>query len=150
MKLSETATKQFIDNWPIARLATLNADGSPHQVPVIFVHYAGLFWSPVDGKTKRTGELTRIENAMANPHASLLLDHYAEDWSQLWWLRIDVELQVIRLSDDAKSSVQTTTSDVVDALRRKYSQYETVPVLRDPPTLLSMRPLNISSWSASA
>jgi len=117
---------------------------------VVFVHYAGLFWSPVDGKTKRTGELTRIENAMANPHASLLLDHYAEDWSQLWWLRIDVELQVVRLSDDAKRSVQTTTSDVVDALRRKYSQYETVPVLRDPPTLLSMRPLNISSWCASA
>ena len=148
MKLSETAIQQFIDTWPVARLATLNSEGRPHQVPVVFVHYEGLFWSPVDGKPKRAGELARIANAIAHPGASLLLDHYADDWSQLWWVRVDVELQIVRLNIDAKNALETTAAGVVDALRRKYPQYESTPVLRDPPTMLSMQPLSCSSWCA--
>lgn len=116
---------------------------------MVFVHYAGLLWSPVDGKPKRAGELARIANAIANPSASLLLDHYTDDWSQLWWLRIDVELLVVRLNKDAKNTMETATAGAVDALRRKYPQYESIPVLRDPPTLLSLQPLNISSWCAT-
>jgi len=148
LKLSEGSIKQFLDSWPVARLATLNRDGRPHQVPVVFVHHDGRLWSPVDGKPKRAGELARVENAMAHPHASLLLDHYTDDWSQLWWLRIDVELQVVRLHKDVNITMNTATADVVTALRQKYAQYHDLPVLRDPPTLLSMRPSKISSWCA--
>jgi PPOX class probable F420-dependent enzyme len=149
LKLSETSIKRFIDTWPVARLATLNGEGRPHQVPVVFVHYEGILWSPVDGKPKRAAELARIANAIANPSASLLLDHYADDWSQLWWLRIDVELQVHRLNMDDGNPLATATAGAVEALRRKYAQYEGIPVLRDPPTLLCMQPLNISSWCAT-
>lgn len=149
MKLSETAITQFIDTWPVARLATLNSEGRPHLVPVVFVNYEGILWSPVDGKPKRAGELARLANAIANPGASLLLDHYTDDWSQLWWLRIDVELQIYRLNMDTENPIDTTTAGAVEALRRKYSQYESMAVLRDPPTLLGMQSLNISSWCAT-
>ncbi len=149
MKLSETSIEQFMDTWPVARLATLNSEGGLHQVPVVFVYYEGLLWSPVDGKPKRAGELARIANAIAYPSASLLLDHYSDDWLQLWWLRVDVELQVVRLNPDARNSKEIATAGVVRALRRKYSQYEDIPVLRDPPTLLSMQPKHISSWCAA-
>ena len=149
MKLSDTSIKQFLDSWPVARLATLNSEGGLHQVPVVFVYYEGLLWSPVDGKPKRAGELARIANAIANPSASLLLDHYTDDWSQLWWLRVDVKLQVVRLNTDARYSMKTATAGAVHALQRKYSQYEDIPVLRYPPTILSMQPKNISSWSAA-
>ena len=149
MQLSETSIQQFIDTWPVARLATLSSENKPHQIPVVFVYYEGRFWSPVDGKPKRVGALARIANAIAHPGASLLIDHYSDDWLQLWWLRVDVELQVVRVNVDATNSIDTATAGVVDALRRKYPQYESTPVLRNPPTLLSMQPLSISSWCAT-
>jgi hypothetical protein len=38
---------------------------------------------------------------------------------------------------------------VVVALRTKYPQYAAVPVLREPPTLLAIRPSRLRSWAAS-
>ena len=145
LKLTESVIENLLNTWPVARLATLGSQQRPHQVPLVFVNYGGQLWSPVDGKPKLEGELTRVHNALSNPAASLLLDHYSDDWTQLWWLRIDVELEVIRL-DDSTQGVVKTAQEVVELLQRKYPQYERIPVLRAPPTLLLMRPQCISSW----
>jgi len=75
----------------VARLATVRPDGAPHLVPVVFavevaadgdrVHLA------VDAKPKRTRNLQRLVNLRAEPRCALLVDHYADDWSRLWWGR---------------------------------------------------------------
>lgn len=147
LKLTEPIIENLLNTWPVARLATLDPQRRPHQVPLVFVNYAGRLWSPVDGKPKQEGELTRVRNAFANPAASLLLDHYSDDWTQLWWLHIDVVLDVVRLNDAPESTVKTA-QEAVEALQRKYPQYEHTPVLRDPPTLLVMQPLRFTSWCA--
>jgi nitroimidazol reductase NimA-like FMN-containing flavoprotein (pyridoxamine 5'-phosphate oxidase superfamily) len=50
MELSRDAIEHLLGTWPVARLATLRADGSPALVPVVFAWSAGRLWLPVDGK----------------------------------------------------------------------------------------------------
>ena len=146
MELPEDAVERVLEHWPVARLATVDADGRPHQVPIVFARIAERIWSPVDGKPKRGGELARVRHIRASPDVSLLLDDYAEDWSRLWWLRVDAVASVVEPRDPRADA---RVSAAVDALQRKYPQYDSVPVLRDPPTLLSLEIGRVQSWCAS-
>ncbi|HLJ02047.1 MAG TPA: TIGR03668 family PPOX class F420-dependent oxidoreductase [Solirubrobacteraceae bacterium] len=73
----------------IARLATADSQGRPHIVPIVFAVSGDTVYSAVDGKPKRTTALKRLANIRANPNVALLVDHYEEDWSGLWWVRAD-------------------------------------------------------------
>ena len=144
MKIPKVIITRLITDYPVARLATLQKDGTPHQVPIVFVWLEGRFWSPIDGKPKIGNKLQRITNVLDNPHGSLIIDNYDEDWTQLWWIRVAVEVSVIRLDESPADVRQSVTA----ALLAKYPQYASVPVFRDPPTLLSMKPHEFVSWSA--
>lgn len=145
MRLPDSAIERLLDTWPVARLATLTPEGRPHQVPIVFARVHGLLWSPIDAKPKAPVELARVRHLRASPAASLLLDDYAEDWSRLWWLRIDATARVV---EPAMLEADTDVAAVVGTLRAKYPQYARVAVLRDPPVLLELRPLRIESWCA--
>ena len=146
MQLPSATIESLLETWPVARLATLTPGGRPHQVPIVFARVRGLLWSPIDAKPKAPVELARVRHLRANPAASLLLDAYAEDWSRLWWLRVDATARVVEpatLTEDAEAAA------AVAALRAKYPQYASVAVLRDPPVLLALSPQRIESWCAS-
>src|SRR5262249_59563934 len=72
----------------VARLATTDPDGRPHLVPIVFALDADTLYSAVDRKPKRSRTLRRIENARARPEVTILVDHYEEEWSRLWWIRL--------------------------------------------------------------
>jgi PPOX class probable F420-dependent enzyme len=144
MRIPDEAIERLLDTWPVARLATLAPGNRPHQVPIVFARAAGELWSPIDAKPKAQGELARVRNLRAQPAASLLLDGYAEDWSRLWWLRIDVSARVV----EPASASEPEIAAAVAALRAKYPQYEDVAVLRDPPVLLALLPVARASWCA--
>ena len=137
MELPEDAIERLLDAWPVARLATTGPAG-PHLVPVVFARAAGFLWSPVDAKPKGGGELARVRHVRAEPRVALLLDHYEADWGRLWWLRVDAEAAVVAAAEPA----------AVAALERKYPQYREIPVLREPPVLLRLRPLARRGWCA--
>src|SRR4051812_30954340 len=87
--VDDAAMRRRVHDARVARLATVTSEGRPHVVPCCFV-LAGngdVMYSAVDGKPKSTLELRRLANIHAHPHASLLVDHYADDWSALWWVR---------------------------------------------------------------
>ena len=46
-------------------------------------------YSAIDAKPKSTLDLRRLQNIRSNGAASLLVDHYEEDWTNLWWVRVD-------------------------------------------------------------
>jgi PPOX class probable F420-dependent enzyme len=71
----------------VARLATADAAGRPHIVPVTFAVDGDVVYSAVDAKPKRSTALKRLANVAANPAVALLVDHYADDWNELWWVR---------------------------------------------------------------
>ncbi len=79
----------------VARLATADAAGRPHLVPVVFAVQGDRVYSVVDAKPKRTDALRRLANVRENPAVALLVDHYDDDWSALWWVRADGHARVL-------------------------------------------------------
>jgi PPOX class probable F420-dependent enzyme len=136
MQLSEDATDERLESWPVARLGSRADDERPDQAPIVFARLGGRLWSPVNGKSKRSGELVRVRNLRAHPEISLLLDDYDSDWTQLWWIRIDATAQVLQ----PVSANDPEVSAAIAALEAKYPQYATVPVLRADPTLIAFEP----------
>jgi PPOX class probable F420-dependent enzyme len=145
MRLPNPIIERLLDRWPVARLATLSPDGRPHQVPIVFARVQDRLWSPIDAKPKQPGELARVRHLRANPAASLLLDDYAEDWSRLWWLRVDATARVV---EPDTPDADPLAAAAVAALRAKYPQYEQVEVLREPAVLIELVPVRIASWCA--
>ena len=102
----------------VARLATADADGRPHLVPIVFAVVDETIYSVVDAKPKRTTRLRRLADVAVNPQVSVLVDHYDEDWTRLWWVRADGTARIVPLdSDEGRLALQRLTS--------RYSQYAT-------------------------
>ena len=136
--MDDDARRQFGDA-RVARLATTDADGRPHLVPIVFVLVGDLVWSAVDGKPKTTRALKRLANITAHPHVSLLVDHYDDDWTQLWWVRADGTAQVVEVGAPG-------TEAALDALAAKYPQYVASP---PPGPLLRVAVTRWSAWQHS-
>jgi PPOX class probable F420-dependent enzyme len=120
----------------VARLATVGAEQQPHLVPIVFALLGETVYSVVDAKPKRTAELARLGNVRANPRASLLVDHYEEDWEALWWARADGLARVIdRGEQEARSAVRT--------LAERYPQQ------RAAGAVLAVDVARWSGWSAA-
>ena len=92
----------------VARLATADARGRPHLVPIVFALEGETLYSVVDAKPKRTTALRRLENVRSNPWVSVLVDHYDDaDWSALWWVRADGSARVLELDEpEARAGVR--------------------------------------------
>lgn len=141
MQLNPQQLSHVLGVWPVARFASIGPGGRPHQVPIVFSVVDGLIYSPIDGKPKRSATLQRLHNVARDGSASLLLDRYDADWRTLWWLRVDVDAQVV--TGDIEHF-----DHVVVALRAKYPQYQTTQMFAGTPTLLRMKPVRHTAWSA--
>lgn len=119
----------------VARLATVSAAGHPHLVPCTFVLVGDLVYTAVDAKPKSTMSLRRLENIRANPQVALLVDRYDEDWSSLWWVRLDGAAQVFENGPERERALSL--------LADKYHQYrETAP----PGPVIAMTVERWRSW----
>jgi PPOX class probable F420-dependent enzyme len=99
----------------VGRLATVTPRGEPHVVPCCFALAGDRIVSAVDAKPKSTLALARLANLAAHPRAALLVDHYAEDWSTLWWVRADGAGRVVASGAERDRAL--------DMLAAKYEQY---------------------------
>ena len=125
---------------PVARLATVTPDGVPHLVPVVFAidpNSTEIVYTAVDAKPKTTHRLRRLANIENNPQVSLLVDHYSDDWAQLWWVRAD---GIATIHHDG---AQMRTG--YHLLRAKYPQYQSVSL--DGP-VIAVALQRWSSWHA--
>ena len=113
--MDDTAMRQHLASARVGHLATASADGRPHIVPCCFVARETTVYTAVDAKPKTTHRLQRIRNIEANPLVSLLIDHYEDDWTHLWWVRVD---GVARLLDEGREY-----HTALDQLAVKYEQY---------------------------
>jgi PPOX class probable F420-dependent enzyme len=121
----------------VARLATTDADGRPHLVPIVFALDGDTLYSAVDRKPKRSRTLRRIENARARPDVTVLVDHYEDDWARLWWIRLRGRARVL---DDGAERERA-----LGLLTEKYSQYRDEPP--DGP-VLAIDVVEIREWAA--
>ena len=72
----------------MARLATIGSAGAVDLVPITFAWHTTAFVTAVDHKPKRTRHLRRLDNIARDPRVTILIDHYSDDWSELWWVRL--------------------------------------------------------------
>jgi PPOX class probable F420-dependent enzyme len=113
--LTEEETRRRLADARVARLATVGGDGQPHVVPVTFAVEGDLIYTAVDYKPKKSVNLRRLRNIRENPRVALLVDHYAEDWDELWWVRVDGWASVV---ED-----ELGLQDPLDVLAGRYEQY---------------------------
>jgi PPOX class probable F420-dependent enzyme len=99
----------------VARLATTDPDGRVHLVPIVFVLDGKTLYTAVDAKPKRSRRLRRIENARDRPDVAVLVDHYEDDWSRLWWVRLRGRARVLDAGEEAERAL--------GLLVEKYEQY---------------------------
>lgn len=123
----------------VARLATVDPDGRPHLVPIVFALVGDTVYSAVDAKPKRSRTLQRIENARARPDVTVLVDHYEDDWARLWWARLRGRARVLDGGDEAERAIA--------ALTAKYVQYREAAT---GPPVLAIDVTEWRSWSAGA
>jgi PPOX class probable F420-dependent enzyme len=135
----------------VARLATITSDGRPHLVPCCFAlapptgsGSRAVVYSAVDAKPKSTLALRRLTNLRQEPRAALLVDHYSDDWSTLWWIRLDGDGRVLEAGPDHA----TPENDVreheaaIALLAAKYPVYATD---RPPGAVIA---IDVVTWRA--
>jgi PPOX class probable F420-dependent enzyme len=137
MRLDVAEARSRFVRADVLRLATAAANGRPHVVPCTFaVDDLERIVIGIDNKPKSTTNLRRLANIEANPRVSMIVDHYAADWTQLWWARADGIATVERAGREL--------ADHWDLLRRRYRQYE--GQVLDGPVIV----VEITAWAGWA
>ncbi|MDQ1449001.1 MAG: hypothetical protein QOC79_1972 [Actinomycetota bacterium] len=117
--MDEQEMRRRVSDARVARLASVTSDGRPHLVPCCFALARDVVYSAIDAKPKSTMAVRRLANLRANPHAALLVDHYSDDWSTLWWVRLDGEGRVLEAGAERAAAIVLLT--------QKYPVYVTEP-----------------------
>ena len=132
------AARQHLSEARVARLATIDPQGKPHLVPVTFALEGDTIYFAIDAKPKRTTDLQRLRNIAANPSVCLLADHYEEDWTSLWWVRVDGTARIV---DDAARAGRG-----LDLLAARYPQYQRA---RPQGPVVAISIDRISGWASA-
>ena len=124
----------------VGRLATADAQGQPHVIPIVFATDGRLLYTPLDEKPKRVApsQLKRVRNLMENPKVALVVDDYDEDWTRLEWVLVKGTGNVVEKGEAHAAGVRL--------LEDKYPQYEKMP-LKDRP-LIVITPTHVTSWKS--
>ena len=133
----------------VARLATADAEGRPHVVPMVFALASGrdagetrsgdTVYSAVNAKPKRSTSLRRLANIAVNPRVAVLVDHYEDDWHALWWVRADGTGRVLD-ADEPEGR---------EAIARLVARYPQYRQQAPPGPVVAIDVARWSSWSAT-
>jgi PPOX class probable F420-dependent enzyme len=137
--MDEARMRQLVATARVGRLATLAPGGRLHLVPICFALDADALYSAVDEKPKRSRRLQRIENVRARPEVAVLVDHYEEDWSRLWWVRLRGRGRVVERGREFELALRL--------LAERYDQYRQRP---PPGPVLAIEIDEWRGWSATA
>jgi PPOX class probable F420-dependent enzyme len=130
----------FVQAHKIAHLATADAEGHPHLVPICYAFDGTCFYTPLDEKPKRVDEskLQRVRNIVARHEASLLIDRYDDiDWSHLGYVLVHGRAELIAPEDESHAQA-------LRLLRDRYVQYRTMAL--ETRTVIAITPESVVSW----
>ena len=120
-------TRRFFERQRVAHLATADASGRPHVVPVCFALLANTLYVAIDEKPKRGDfrQLRRLRNIAENPRVAVLVDHYDDaDWSRLGFALAHTTARILTQGNEHAAAVA--------ALRKRYAQYRDMALEQRP------------------
>lgn len=131
--------RAYVEAARVGRLATADADGRPHAVPVCFAFAGDRIVTPIDEKPKTVPPegLRRSRDVRENPRVALVVDHYLEDWSELGWVQV-------RGTATHLSPGESGHAEAVVALRGEYDQYADHALEERP--VIRIEPGSVRSW----
>jgi coenzyme F420-0:L-glutamate ligase / coenzyme F420-1:gamma-L-glutamate ligase len=135
------AVRRRLKKARVARLATTNANGQPHVVPICFVLDGTVVYTALDRKPKRVpaARLRRVRNIESTRQAALVIDEYSEDWTRLWYVLMQGRARVVTgLSQRARA---------IRMLRQKYRHYAS-GMLADDAVVIRIDVRKLTAWGA--
>lgn len=139
--LNDDRVREFLRLGRVAHLATADAAGVPHNVPLCFWYdEAAHFYFVVDEKPKRaTGTgLKRMRNLAENPRAALIVDHYEEAWSGLAYVLIHGNTHIVEDPNEYMLALRN--------LRDKYPQYRAMALGFERNPMVRIDALRVHVW----
>lgn len=111
------AERTFLERGQVARLATADAGGHPHVIPIVYVVDGDRLYFALDAKPKRVPpeRLKRVRNILQNPRVAIVIDSYSEEWDRLVYLLLHGRATLLREGPDHDGALEL--------LRAKYPQY---------------------------
>jgi PPOX class probable F420-dependent enzyme len=130
--------RRFIADHRVGRLATADASGRPHVVPVCYAYDGRRIYTALDRKPKRVSArgLKRVRNVLANPNVALIIDHYSEDWSRLAYVLVQGSAVLLEDGEERAAAERL--------LRDKYPQYH--GLLEEGSIVIRITPEKVVSW----
>ena len=134
------AQRRFVESMRVARLATADANGVPHVVPVCYALLGGSLYVTIDEKPKRpeVRAMKRLRNIAENPRVAVVVDHYDEDWSRLAWVMLRGRADVLDHGDEHDRAQA--------GLRERYPQYRAMRI--EPLPVIALRIARVTAWGA--
>ena len=122
----------------IGHLSTADTGGAAHVIPICYAFDGDSIYSVLDQKPKRTSltRLRRVKNILANPQVALVVDHYEEDWSRLWYILVTGHAELMLEGDEREQAIVK--------LREKYQQYRDMDIDMNP--VIKITPDKVVSW----
>ena len=136
------AERRFVDSMRVARLATADANGAPHVVPVCYALLGDNLYVTIDEKPKRLDvrPMKRLRNIAENAQAAVVVDRYDEDWSRLAWVMLRGSVELLDRGDEHDRAQA--------ALRERYPQYRAMRIA--PLPVIALRIARVNAWGARA
>ncbi|MBI2485775.1 MAG: pyridoxamine 5'-phosphate oxidase family protein [Deltaproteobacteria bacterium] len=132
MKLKKIE-KDFISLQPVIRVATVDKNGNPHNVPVCHVIEGDRIYFATGMRSKK------IKNLTENGNVALVYDEYSEIWSHLKGVFIQGEAKVISKGSEFRK--------VRKLLYKKFTRYEKeAPIEEEKTVIIEVTPLRVVSW----
>lgn len=139
--LTQPAVRDFLVFTRLAHLATADATGVPHNVPLCFwFDDAGRFYFAIDEKPKRASAraLRRMRNIAANPNVALVVDHYDEHWANLAYVLVHGRAVVVEDREEYILALR--------GLRDKYPQYRAMALSMEQNPVVRIEPVRVHIW----
>ena len=134
------SVRRFVLSHAVARLATADKNGQPHVIPFCYAFDGERFYFVVDEKPKRqTGKpLKRIRNLLENPQVALVIDDYADDWTQLAYVLVSGTAALVE--DESEYA------RVLTLLRGRYPQYRLMDLSFPRNMMVRIVPKKVLAW----
>lgn len=132
--------RRFVESMRVARLATADANGVPHVVPVCYALIGDDLYVTIDEKPKHPDvrAMKRLRNIEANPAVAVVVDRYDEDWSRLAWVMLRGRADIL---DDGGEHDRAQAG-----LRERYPQYRAMRI--EPLPVIALRIARVTAWGA--